>query len=165
MTAGALTRRHLLVGFGSSAALMTAVGHAQTSGERVLRYTFNQETHSWIPGLCDYSLDATGLRFTAEVRQLPPNFQSDLRAYYLQSHNTPDDLFMFVKKEISGSDGVEPNRTYGVSIHIGFLSNAYRIGRHRRVSRRECCTQGRCQPAGAGCDTRHGALVRSTESR
>ena len=124
MTAGALTRRRLLVGIGSSAALMTTAGYAQTGGERVLRYTFNQESHGWIPGLCDYTLDATQLQFKAEVRQLPPNFQSDLRAYYLQSHNTPDDLFMFLKKELSASEGVEPNRTYGVSIHVGFLSNA-----------------------------------------
>jgi hypothetical protein len=124
MTTGTLSRRHLLVGCGSSLAFIKTVGKAQTSGERVLTYTFNQETHSWIPGLCDYTLDATELRFTAEVRQLPPNFQSELRAYYLQSHNTPDDLFMFVKKELSSSDGIEPYRTYGVSIHVGFLSNA-----------------------------------------
>ena len=123
MTAGALTRRQLLVGIGSSTALMTNAGYAQT-GESVLRYTFNQETHSWIPGLCDYKLDATELQFKAEVRQLPPKLQSDLRAYYLQCHNTPDDLFMFLKKELSASDGIEPNRTYGVSIHVGFLSNA-----------------------------------------
>ena len=119
----AITRRELLVGIGASGAL-SQTAHAQTGGDRVFRYTFNQESHSWIPGLCDYTLDATGLRFTAEIRQFPPNFQSDLRAYYLQSDNTPDDLFMFLKKELSASDGIEPNRTYAVSIHVGFLSNA-----------------------------------------
>ena len=101
-----------------------AVSRSSREARYVLRYTFHQETHSWIPGLCDYSLDATALRFKAEVRKLPDNFPSDLRAYYLQSHNTPDDLFMFLKKELSASDGIEPDRTYGVSIHVGFLSNA-----------------------------------------
>lgn len=118
------TRRQLLAGIASSAVLIPRSGHAQTGGEKVFRYTFNEETHGWIPGLCDYTLTAIALRFTAEVRQLPPNFQSDLRAYYLQSHNTPDDLFMFLKKELSAEDGIEPDRTYGVSIYVGFLSNA-----------------------------------------
>ncbi|HYO82430.1 MAG TPA: hypothetical protein VES20_13585 [Bryobacteraceae bacterium] len=31
---------------------------------------------------------------------------------------------MFLKKELSASDGIEPDRSYGVSIHVGYLSNA-----------------------------------------
>lgn len=123
MNEQAITRRQLIVGIGASAALKQPI-HAQTAGEKIFRYTFNQETHGWIPGLSDYVLEATELRFKAEVRQLPPNFQSELRAYYLQSDNTPDDLFMFLKKELAASDGIEPDRTYSVSIYVGFLSNA-----------------------------------------
>jgi hypothetical protein len=118
-----ITRRALFAGMGAVA--LAQISRAQTDDEKVFRYTFDQETHSWIPGLTDYTLGATALRFTAEIRQLPPNDANhDLRGYYLQSHNTPDDLFMFLKKELSASDGIEPDRTYNVSIHVRFLSNA-----------------------------------------
>jgi hypothetical protein len=118
-----ITRRRLMAGIGASGLLKQSL-HAQASGEKVFRYTFNQETHGWLPGLSDYVLEATRLGFLAEVRQLPPNFQTELRAYYLQSDNTPDDLFMFLKKELTILDGIEPDSTYNVSIHVGFLSNA-----------------------------------------
>jgi hypothetical protein len=120
----AITRRNFLFSSATAAAL-SQMSRAQANEERIFQYAFDQETHSWIPGLSDYSLHATALRFTAEIRQVPWNeLAPDLRAYYIQSHNTPDDLFMFLKKELSASDGIEPNRAYGVSIHIGLFSNA-----------------------------------------
>lgn len=123
MRGRAISRRQILAGVGAGAVL-NQILQGQSAGERVFRYVFNQESHGWIPGLSDYSLEATDLRFTAELRPFPPNFRTDFRAYYLQSRNTPDDLFMFLKKELSTEDGIEPDRTYGISIHVGFLSNA-----------------------------------------
>jgi peptide-methionine (S)-S-oxide reductase len=123
--AAGVSRRGLLAALTAGAALSTRKARAAfPAAEQVYAYTFNQDTNGWIPAMSDYSLSATQLRFTAEVRRLPGNFPSELRGYYLQSHNTPDDLFMYLKKELSSSDGVEADRSYGVSIYVSFLSNA-----------------------------------------
>ncbi len=115
-----VSRRSLLAGL-ATGAVLAAQGQPD---EKVLRFRFTDGSQRWIPGLADYSSQASKLNFTAEIRQVPPNYPAELRAYYLESHNKPDDLFMFLKRELSSLDGVEPNRDYSVSIHTGFFSNA-----------------------------------------
>ncbi len=115
------TRRTVLAGLAASAVL---AGQQRTTDEKVLRFQFTDGSQRWLPGLSDYLTDTTRLNFTAEIRQVPPNYPAELRAYYLESHNTPDDLFMFLKRELSTLDGVETNRDYSVSVHVGFFSNA-----------------------------------------
>ena len=120
MSVSTTTRRTVLAGLAASAVL---AGQQRAADEKVLRFQFKDGSQRWLPGLSDYSADASRLNFTAEIRQVPPNYPAELRAYYLESHNTPDDLFMFLKRELSTLDGVETNRDYSVSIHVGFFSN------------------------------------------
>jgi hypothetical protein len=120
MSVSTTTRRTVLAGLAASAVL---AGQQRAADENVLRFQFKDGSQRWLPGLSDYSADASRLNFTAEIRQVPPNYPAELRAYYLESHNTPDDLFMFLKRELSTLDGVETNRDYSVSIHVGFFSN------------------------------------------
>ncbi|HYZ86910.1 MAG TPA: hypothetical protein VE621_21010, partial [Bryobacteraceae bacterium] len=119
-----MNRRSFLAALASTPTWLTTAKAQSSTREIVLQYDFVNTTHGWIPGLSDYSLSAAMLDFRAEIRRFPENFNTDLTAYYLSSHNTPDDLFMFIKKELSTRDGLEPNRRYGASIYIGFLSNA-----------------------------------------
>lgn len=115
------SRRNFLAALGFAAASRS---FSQTLPEIVLRWDFNEGSHGWLPGFADYGLDTGGLERLAEIRPLPPEINSDLKGYYLQSMNRPDDMFMFLKKELDDRDGVEPNRLYSVSVDVELLSNA-----------------------------------------
>jgi hypothetical protein len=120
MSSLSLSRRTFLAALGLGAAR----SFSQTPAEIVRRYDFNDGSHGWLPGFTDYGLDTGGLERLAEIRPLPPEINSDLRGYYLQSMNRSDDMFMFLKKELDHRDGVEPDRPYSVSVDIELLSNA-----------------------------------------
>jgi hypothetical protein len=108
-----------------STGIASAAGASEQENKApiVLRYDFHNGTEGWIPGFSDYHLSAGMLQFRAENRRLPVPYRA-VNGYYLQSRNTPDDLFMFVKREMSTADGLQPNGRYRVSLHIAFLSNA-----------------------------------------
>lgn len=95
-----------------------------TSGEIVLSYDFHRGGNGWLAGFADYSLQTSDLRMIAETRPLPDEINPQRSAFYLQSMNRSDDLFMFVKKNLAHEDGIEPNRDYRVWFDIRFASNA-----------------------------------------
>jgi|HigsolmetaAR202D_1030399.scaffolds.fasta_scaffold06250_3 hypothetical protein len=122
-----LSRSSALIAAGLSilfAAPAAAEDTQNPNGEIVLRFDFSNGSAGWLPGLSDYSLSTSDLRFRAEIRQLPPEVDNTRRGYYLQSMNRSDDLFMFLKRELTQEDGLQPNTTYSVSIDVGYLSNA-----------------------------------------
>jgi hypothetical protein len=45
-------------------------------------------------------------------------------AYYIQSRNRPDDMFMYLKGMLSSTDGLMPDRDYKLAFDIYFASNA-----------------------------------------
>ncbi len=92
--------------------------------EIVLTYDFNTGSKGWLAGFSDYNLKNSDLRKKAELRALPDEVSGQGSAFYIQSMNRSDDLFMFVKKEVSAEDGLEPNQAYRVSFDIRFASNA-----------------------------------------
>lgn len=92
--------------------------------ELVLRYDFQQGSHGWLPGFTDYSLLNGDLRRVAEIRDLPEEVATGFKAYYLQSMNRSDDMFMYLKKVLDSNDGIEAGRLYNVTIDIEVASNA-----------------------------------------
>jgi len=64
-----------------------------------------------LPAFCDYSLETDDLEMLAEVRPLrkevkvPTNRMRS--AYYIQSLNRPEDIFMYLKGMLSSSDGFD----------------------------------------------------------
>jgi hypothetical protein len=82
----------------------------------------NRHTNGWLPGFSDFSLATASINRRAEVRQMPPETETNERfAYYLRGRNTSDDLFMFLKKPVIG---LANNRSYDVSFQIEFASAA-----------------------------------------
>lgn len=94
------------------------------SKEIVLTSDFNTGSKAWLAGFSDYNLGTNDLRMLAELRPLPDEVSGNRGGFYLQSMNRSDDLFMYLKKQITTEDGLEPNQAYRVSFHIRMSSNA-----------------------------------------
>jgi hypothetical protein len=92
--------------------------------EVVLVHNFHAGSHGWLPGFTDYYLRTGDLRRVAEIRALPEEIDANRSAYFMQSMNRSDELFMFLKREVTSEDGIEPNQLYTIQYDIRFASNA-----------------------------------------
>lgn len=86
-------------------------------------YTFNEGEESWTGAFTDYStaMDEEGLALTYEHKALPSEVEGDGNALFLAGRNLSDDLFMFIKRRITG---LTPNTTYDVTVRLDIASNA-----------------------------------------
>jgi len=86
----------------------------------ILEYNFAQGQQNWQAGFADYN---TALAETFEldsgVKTLPTGFTGT--GYMLSGHNRSDDLFMFLKRRISG---LSPSTRYQARLKVSFLSAA-----------------------------------------
>src|SRR5215467_3340098 len=107
---------------------MATVGKMATPGKIIRKCTFESGSAGLLPAFCDYSLDSTrGLDLLAEIRRLPKEVEvsgRDRNAFYIQSVNHPDDIFMYLKGVLSGTDGIIPDQDYKLAFQINFASNA-----------------------------------------
>ena len=94
------------------------------SGEIVLTYDFDTGSKGWLPGFSDYSLQTDDLRMLAELRALPEEIGPARSGYFIQGMNRSDDLFMFLKKQVTSDDGLKANQAYRFAFDIRFASNA-----------------------------------------
>jgi hypothetical protein len=98
-----------------------------TTGKVTRHYTFEKGSAGLLPAFCDYNLGTDGLDLFAEVRRLPKEVKvsgKDRNAYYIQSVNRPDDIFMYLKGVLSEADGLVPDKDYQLSFQIDFASNS-----------------------------------------
>jgi hypothetical protein len=116
--------RTLLIFSFAVAGLASPAQPSDRPQEIVLRYDFQEGSHGWLPGFTDYSLLNGDLQRVAEIRELPEEVARGFKAYYLQSMNRSDDMFMYLKKDLGPEDGIEAGRLYSVTIDIEVASNA-----------------------------------------
>lgn len=85
-------------------------------------FTFEEDQEQWTGSFSDYPahMDDGGLRLKYERRALPSDVDAEGQALYLQGRNESDNLFMFVKRQVSG---LEPNTTYNVTYNLDIASN------------------------------------------
>lgn len=88
-------------------------------------FDFNEGTEGWIGGISDYPAEQfSELQFLAGVQSLPPELRITGNALYLQSNNTPDDLFTFLKRRLTTADGIRPGQAYWLQFEIYLASRA-----------------------------------------
>ena len=86
----------------------------------VVSYSFQHGAQNWTAGFADYpSNDAATYELASGLRNLPTGFQGS--GFMLSGHNRSDDLFMFIKRKISG---LSPSSKYKAQLKVTFLSNA-----------------------------------------
>jgi hypothetical protein len=88
-------------------------------------FDFNQQSHGWVAGFADYTDAYENLQLEGKIAPLPAEINPSLKAngYKVQGDNQPDDLFMFLKRKVTG---LEPNTPYAVEISVEVASNAPR---------------------------------------
>lgn len=84
-------------------------------------YQFPQNSEGWTGGFADYpegEEESYELEFSHST--LPEPLDTEEGALKLSGNNHSDDLFMFIKREITG---LEPNQQYSLIFSIEFASN------------------------------------------
>jgi hypothetical protein len=89
-------------------------------------YHFKSSPEGWTVDFADYPPNSgTGYELDAGIRLMPRKLtRVPRRGFYIQGHNRSDDLFMFLKRRLTSSDGIVANRTYRIEYVITFASNA-----------------------------------------
>lgn len=77
----------------------------------------------WTGDFADYPVDSTGYHLYVELDTLPFSINSDStkKGLRISGVNGSDDLFMFIKKKVSG---LRKNTTYEILFNVRFASNA-----------------------------------------
>lgn len=93
-------------------------------------FDFSIDNQGFTGGVSDFAVIQSGQHmFTFENRDLPSPFPPGQKAQYVSGVNPSDDLFMYMKKQITG---LQPNTTYDVLITVEFASiyptNAIGVG-------------------------------------
>ncbi len=86
---------------------------------------FNDGLHGWRSGFADYPEGQDEIfEFTNEIAPIPDGLNADGQGLRIGGTNRSDDLFMFLTRQLTADDGVQPNTTYELSFRITVASNA-----------------------------------------
>ena len=88
-----------------------------------LLFDFSTGTTGWEAGFADYSPQTSGMDLEAGIRPVPPDAGQGL-GFMLRGNNHSDDLFMFLKRQLTAADGIQANREYIVDFRIWMISDA-----------------------------------------
>jgi hypothetical protein len=105
-----------------SALLLIGCDSESKSGNNtdVISFDFRHGHQNWTAGFSDYLIKHAPLfELESGIRNLPAGFQGS--GYMLSGNNRSADLFMFLKRKISG---LTPSSKYRVELKVTFLSNA-----------------------------------------
>lgn len=122
----------LVVLIGLAVPLVTALiynqGFATDLSSVSFHYTFENGKEGWEGGFADYPVenaDPAIYEMVFERKKLPAELKTapNDKALFIQGHNRSDDLFMFVKRKLDATDGIEPNTTYTLEYEVNMATN------------------------------------------
>lgn len=115
-----------VVGFAIVSMGLAGCGLILPGGDTLVgTFNFDNGQLGWVADVSDYPADGNDdFDFVAEIRDVPDELNIPGQALYVQSNNTADDLFTFIKRRLTTDDGIEPGRTYRIFFTIQFASNA-----------------------------------------
>ena len=88
-----------------------------------ISFDFNTGTNGWDAGFADYSPQTTDMDLQSGIRPVPAEAGGG-SGFMLHGKNRSDDLFMFLKRQLTTADGIEANRQYIVDFKIRMISDA-----------------------------------------
>lgn len=84
------------------------------------QYPFSQGALGWQAGFADYPQENSGsYELDSGIKTLPAGFTGS--GFMLSGHNRSDDLFMYLKRRITG---LSPSTRYQASLKVNFLSHS-----------------------------------------
>jgi len=92
-------------------------------GEKgVFDFQFTTGTHGWTTGFADYPVgEEQAYELVAKHEKLPAPLDQSRRGIMLSGNNHSDDLFMFLKRQLTG---LKPETEYDIAISVEFATNA-----------------------------------------
>ena len=91
------------------------------SGQLNLVYEFMSDADGWIGDFADYpKRKEADYRLRFAYTKLPKPLDTDKGALMLSGNNHSDDLFMFIKRKVTG---LSPNTSYAITFIVDFASN------------------------------------------
>lgn len=89
-----------------------------------ITHDFNQGAQGWASGFSDWpGSDPAFYELDSGIRPLPAELGAG-NGFMIQGNNHSDDLFMFLKRQLTTADGIVPNQFYRLRFTIRFGSNA-----------------------------------------
>jgi len=112
----------LLILLAIAAFILPVAGCEQDAVPVNLGFDFNKSGEGWVGGFTDlpvnYEQDSYQLDFGYTDSPLGG------KALMISSMNRSDDIFMYIKKQLTSADGLSPNTTYLVTIEVKFATDA-----------------------------------------
>lgn len=108
----------LLISFSACSYVIT-----DPDGDTRFAFSFEWSKEGWAGDFADYPADQDEADFALvfDWRSLPEEVGGYRKGLYLSGQNSSDDLFMFLKRQVSG---LEPNQEYDVTFEVKFATNA-----------------------------------------
>ena len=108
--------------------IVLMIGVGSCSKEQIVKvysftYSFRDSLSGWEGGFADHPADTATYHLHASLDTLPYNINADStkKAIRLSGTNRSDDLFMFIKRKLTG---LRKNTTYQVLLNVKLASNA-----------------------------------------
>ena len=117
-----ITKSFLLTALAVAVFILPAAGCRQDNGSIELKYDFSDNAEGWTGDFADlpvnYEQDSYQLGFGYTDSPLSG------KALMISSMNRSDDIFMYIKKQLTAADGLSPNTTYIVTLKVKFATDA-----------------------------------------
>lgn len=110
-----------LILIGAFLCIMPGCEEENAKSARTFSYAFTNDAQGWIGDFADYPIgqsDAYDLQ--VDHATLPPPLDTSEGAVMMSGSNQSDDLFMFLKKEVTG---LSPGAVYSITFTVEFASN------------------------------------------
>lgn len=116
-------KARILIGVLASVTLFTScLKDDDNEFENSLSFEFNTGSHGWTGDFADYpAVDSVFYELGFNRTKLPAPLDTTKYALMLTGNNHSDDLFMFIKREVTG---LLPNTTYEIRYDLLFASKA-----------------------------------------
>ncbi|MGM0578373.1 MAG: hypothetical protein ACQEXJ_21795 [Myxococcota bacterium] len=96
-----------------------------SDGSLTFRWSFDEGEQGWEADKSDYSvIQEDTVAFEGSLTERPGELDTEGTAWLLGGTNVSDDLFMFLKREVDASDGLEPNTLYTLAWTMRLASDA-----------------------------------------
>lgn len=88
---------------------------------RTIVSDFESTNDDWTGEYVEYDkVQEDIMEFKLQRAALPATLDTTKKAMKIEGHNRSDDMFMYLKKKVAG---LEPNRTYSVTLEVQFATN------------------------------------------
>jgi hypothetical protein len=102
--------------------VIPATGCGGDKGPLDLNFDLSQDAGGWGGGFVDLPVDYEQDSYQLDFGYIDSPLGG--KAFMISSMNRSDDIFMYIKKQLTSADGLKPKTTYMVKIEVTFATSA-----------------------------------------